>query len=159
MTLIKTPWDVIVLLVCMSAPMFIVLPLAGVLPDVMLMNAVGCTAFGLYTLLLPHRIVKRFAPRAQRETAEICKDLLRGWALFCLALGGAAQLLRLGPRIHPLAFALYSVVGVSSVAWDVHLMLSPHWGGKRFFLVNISVNTCLAIGNGIFWFRHRHDDW
>lgn len=159
MRLINTPWDVILILACLFAPSFIILPMLGIDIDVMTINAIGCSMFGGYTLLLPHRIALRYSPNAPHITTAITKDLLRGWALFSLALGGAAHLLQMHERIHPLAYGLYCILGIASAIWNYHLMCSPHWGGKRFFLVGIALNSGLVIGNGRAWFQHRNDNW
>lgn len=137
--------------------------------SVLRVNAAGLVFFGAYTLVLPHRICARFAPQhivargarfpglgaairatdPTESTLAAVRDLLQGWALFSLALGGAAWLLDgvADAAVRRAACALFALVGAASVLWDVKLARAPHWGGGRFFAVNISVNAWLCVGN------------
>lgn len=153
-------FDWLVLLTFVCSPLIVLGPtLAGI--SVLKIDAAGLCFFGGYTLLRPQRICMRFHPQQPVgfSTAFLTPpsdamlaalhDLLQGWALFSIGLGGAAWLLdgQSDGATRRAATALFALIGAASVAWDVKLARSLHWGGGRFFALNISVNAWLVVGN------------
>ena len=153
-------FDWLVLLTFVCSPLIVLGPVLFGIP-VLKINAAGLCFFGTYTLLLPQRICMRFHPQQPVgfSTAFLTppsdamlaalRDLLQGWALFSIGLGGAAWLLdgQSDGATRRAATGLFALVGAASVAWDVKLARSLHWGGGRFFALNISVNAWLVVGN------------
>lgn len=127
--------------------------------------SLGSLSYGLYVFVLPGRMIYRLKPKAPPGSpGENCiRDLLRAWAMFCVALGAMGLSISLQASsatgdTQPLetlqwqANVIFLVVGLVSICWDWHLMRSKHWEAETFLLVTISANVAISIaaGSGLF---------
>lgn len=112
--------------------------------------SLGSLTYGAYALVLPGMLIHRLEPRV--AGAELCciRDMIRAWAMFCIAFGAMGLAICLdesspSSRLHSRACLIFIAVALSSILWDFHLLRSKHWGAERFLLVNISANAAICI--------------
>ena len=105
--------------------------------------SIGSLSYGMYAFTLPSRMIARLKPRVPPNSpAELCiLDLIRAWALFCVALGAMGLVVLEGNQRQQRC----AKVGLVSFAWDWHLMKSKHWGAEAFLMVNTAANTANAL--------------
>lgn len=138
----------------------------GILPTVLGWNSLavcswGSLSYGIYAFVRPGRIMYRMKPKVPPGSSpEFCvKDLMRVWALFCLALGAMGLSIQRASAVNGeggngaltmLQFeanAVFFMVALVSMAWDWHLMKSKHWGAEHFLLVNLAANAAISIAS------------
>ena len=119
----------------------------------------GTMSYGMYALVRPGRILYRLQPKVPNKSpSEFCVlDLIRAWALFCVALGAMGLAIRRAvaytsedgsmTKLQREANGVFLVVGLVSMIWDWHLMKSKHWEAENFLLVNIAANAAISIAS------------